>query len=168
MHGPSPTSNFWMGTVSPVPQVSAPAFLHHSFSIVFGFAILLHSCTSKFITTTAQLPFYKCKLHFITADIVISCELKYALRFTITTLHKFTFPASANYAYWRFYMVLMDNAEKAGICTLRWIPTLPDRFHPRKCPVGYIPRLMSNVNYCGFETPASTLIPTSGQSGFKA
>ena len=88
--------------------------------------------------------------------------------FSNNTLHRFTFPASANYAYWRFHMILMNNAEKAEICTLRWIPTLPDRFHPRRCPVGYMPRLMSNVNYCGFDAAASTLIPTSGQLGFKA
>ena len=43
------------------------------------FTPLFHSRTSKFTTTTAQLPFYNCKLHFTTAEIVISCTLKYAL-----------------------------------------------------------------------------------------
>src|SRR6218665_2568365 len=43
------------------------------------FTLLFHSCNSKFTTTTAQLPFYNCKLHFTTAEIVISCSLKYAL-----------------------------------------------------------------------------------------
>src|SRR6218665_816774 len=35
--------------------------------------------SSKFTTTTAQFSFYNCKLHFTTAQIVISCTLKYAL-----------------------------------------------------------------------------------------
>src|SRR6218665_2247495 len=43
------------------------------------FTLLFHSGTSKFTITTAQLPFYNCKLHFTTAEIVISCTLKYAL-----------------------------------------------------------------------------------------
>jgi len=43
------------------------------------FTPLFHSCSSKFTTTTAQFPFYDCKLHFTTAEIVISCTLKYAL-----------------------------------------------------------------------------------------
>src|SRR6218665_615881 len=46
------------------------------FSIIF-YAFPLSS--SKFTTTTAQFPFYNCKLHFTTAQIVISCTLKYAL-----------------------------------------------------------------------------------------
>ena len=46
------------------------------------FTPLFHSRTSKFTTTTAQLPFYNCKLHFTTAEIVISCTLKYALLLT--------------------------------------------------------------------------------------
>src|SRR6218665_2233685 len=37
----------------------------------------LHTDTSKL--TTAQFTFYNCKLHFTTAEIVISCTLKYAL-----------------------------------------------------------------------------------------
>ena len=40
---------------------------------------LFHSSSSKSTTTTAQFPFYNCKLHFTTAQIVISCTLKYAL-----------------------------------------------------------------------------------------
>ena len=47
------------------------------------FSTLFHCSSSKFTTTTAQLPFYKCKLHFTTAQIVISCTLKYALRHCI-------------------------------------------------------------------------------------
>ena len=35
--------------------------------------------TYKVTTTTAQFTFYNCKLHFITAEIVISFTLKYAL-----------------------------------------------------------------------------------------
>src|SRR6218665_956376 len=47
----------------------------------FGvFTPLFHCCTSKFTTTTAQLRFYNCKLRFTTAQIVISCTLKYALQ----------------------------------------------------------------------------------------
>src|SRR6218665_3603699 len=43
------------------------------------FSTLFHYSSSKFTTTTAQFPFYNCKLHFTTAQIVISCTLKYAL-----------------------------------------------------------------------------------------
>src|SRR6218665_3817217 len=51
-----------------------------------------------------------------------------------------------NYTYWRFHMTSTINAEKAGISMLQWILTLPDTFLPRKCLVGYVPRLLSNVN----------------------
>src|SRR6218665_2461291 len=47
------------------------------------FTPLFHSRTSKFTTTTAQLPFYNCKLHFTISEIVISCTLKYALMIRI-------------------------------------------------------------------------------------
>src|SRR6218665_2195636 len=43
------------------------------------FSTLSPCSSSKFTTTTAQFPFYNCKLHFTTAQIVISCTLKYAL-----------------------------------------------------------------------------------------
>src|SRR6218665_2232957 len=43
------------------------------------FATLFHCSSSKFTITTAQFPFYNCKLHFTTAEIGISCTLKYAL-----------------------------------------------------------------------------------------
>jgi len=43
------------------------------------FYTLFHCSSSKFTTTSAQFPFYYCKLHFTTAQIVISCTLKYAL-----------------------------------------------------------------------------------------
>src|SRR6218665_707038 len=43
------------------------------------FSTLFHCSSSKFTTTTAQFQFYSCKLHFTTAQIVISCMLKYAL-----------------------------------------------------------------------------------------
>src|SRR6218665_1004661 len=43
------------------------------------FSTFVHCSSSKFTTTTAQFPFYNCKLHFTTAQIVISCTLKYAL-----------------------------------------------------------------------------------------
>src|SRR6218665_2198273 len=42
-------------------------------------------------------------------------------RFTNYTLHKYSCPASANYVYWRFHMILMDNAEHAGIIMVQWI-----------------------------------------------
>src|SRR6218665_3194863 len=42
------------------------------------FTPLFHSHISKFTTTTAQLPYYNCKLHFTTAEIVISGTLIYA------------------------------------------------------------------------------------------
>ena len=58
-------------------------FLHHSFSkfhtFHHSFLRFFHCSSSKFTTTTAQFPFYNCKLHFTTAQIVISCTLKYAL-----------------------------------------------------------------------------------------
>jgi len=62
-----------------------PFFIIHStFSQHFSvFTPLFHSRTSKFTTTTAQFPFYNCKLHFRTAEIVISCTLKYALALSI-------------------------------------------------------------------------------------
>ena len=55
----------------------------------FGvFTPLLHCCTSEFTTTTAQLLFYNCKLPFTSAEIVISCTLKYALHVAYRhTLH---------------------------------------------------------------------------------
>ena len=54
--------------------------IHSTFSQHFSiFTPLFHTPTSKFTTTTAQLPFYNCKLHFITAEIIISRTLKYAL-----------------------------------------------------------------------------------------
>src|SRR6218665_960907 len=44
-----------------------PSFSQH-FSI---FTPLFHSRTSKFTTITTQFPFYNCKLHYTTAEIVI-------------------------------------------------------------------------------------------------
>ena|SRR6218665_672908 len=44
------------------------------------FSTLFHCSSSTFTTTTAQLPFNNCKLHFKTVQIVISCTLKYALQ----------------------------------------------------------------------------------------
>src|SRR6218665_3443529 len=85
---------------------------------------------------------------------------------TTNILHEYTFPGSANYAYWRFNMILTDNTEHAGILMVQWIPTLPDRFYPRKFHVGYIPRLLSNANYCEFAALASP--STLDQPGFKA
>src|SRR6218665_386550 len=41
------------------------------------FSTFFHCSSSKLTTTTAQFPFYNCKLHFTTAQIVISCTLKY-------------------------------------------------------------------------------------------
>src|SRR6218665_2222215 len=63
-------------------QLQKPTFLHHSFSKFRAFSAffstLFHCSSSKFTTTTAQFQFYNCKLHFTTAQIVISCTLKYA------------------------------------------------------------------------------------------
>ena len=50
---------------------------------------------------------------------------------------------------------MINPAENAGISMLRWIPTLPDIFLPRKYLVGYVPRFVSNANYSGFEAYAS-------------
>src|SRR6218665_1917540 len=76
-------------------------------------------------------------------------------------LHKFTFPASAKYEYWRFEIIYMNYTRQAGISMLRWIPTLSDIFLPRKCLVGYVPRLLSTTNYCAFEaiTSAGVTVP---------
>src|SRR6218665_2656329 len=53
------------------------------------FSTLFHCSSSKFTTTTAQFTFYNCKLHFTTAQIVISSTLKYALTWpTPLLLHK--------------------------------------------------------------------------------
>jgi len=66
---------------SPFPNFPFHAFhhtpIHHS--------TLFHcsSSSSKFTTTTAQFPSYNCKLNFTTAQIVISCTLKYALPLTV-------------------------------------------------------------------------------------
>src|SRR6218665_1984647 len=54
-------------------------FLH----FLLHFSTLFHCSCSKFTTATAQFPFYNCKFHFTTAQIVISCTLKYALPPTI-------------------------------------------------------------------------------------
>ena len=51
-------------------KISRFSVFHPSFTLFF---------TSKFTTTTAQFTVYNCKLHFTTAEIVISCTLKYAL-----------------------------------------------------------------------------------------
>src|SRR6218665_2228506 len=60
-------------------QLHKPTFcIVHSQNFTL-FSILFYCSSSKFTTTTAQLPFYNCKLHFTTAQIVISCTLKYAL-----------------------------------------------------------------------------------------
>jgi len=94
------------------------------------------------------------------------------------TLQKFTFPDSANYAYWRFQLIIINNAETAGISMLRWIPTLPDIFLPRKCLVGCVQRLVFNASYSGFEAYPSagptphreqpTKMVSAIQPGFKA
>src|SRR6218665_1944402 len=63
-------------------QLHKPTFrIIHSRNFTFSpfFSTLFHCSSSKFTTTTAQFPFYNCKLHFTTAQIVISCTLKYAL-----------------------------------------------------------------------------------------
>src|SRR6218665_1469978 len=42
-----------------------------------------HTYTVTTTTTTAQFTFYNCKLHFTTAEIVISYTLKYALLYQL-------------------------------------------------------------------------------------
>src|SRR6218665_50419 len=81
-------------------------------------------------------------------------------RFPNNTLHTFTFPASAKYAYWRFHMISMNHTDRAGMSLLQWIPTLRDRFNSTQCPLGYIPRLLSNVNYSGFEALGNGVLQT--------
>src|SRR6218665_719947 len=86
--------------ISLPPYFYHDAFMHHPMHLLDApghfivnskcsqhfsvFTPLFHSRTSKFTTTTAQLPFYNFKLHFTTAEIVISCTLKYALRYNNT------------------------------------------------------------------------------------
>ena len=55
------------------------SFSSHFSTFFLHFSTLFHCSCSKFTTTTAQFPFYNCKFHFSTAQIVISCTLKYAL-----------------------------------------------------------------------------------------
>ena len=81
------SSIFYISTIQNAAGTTAQAissdlcFIHSTFSLNFPvFTPLFHSRTSKSTTTTtAQLPFYNCELHFTTAEIVISCTLKYAL-----------------------------------------------------------------------------------------
>jgi len=59
----------------------------------------------------------------------------------------------------------MNYTRQAGISMLRWIPTLSDIFLPRKCLVGYVPKLLSTANYCGFEAIASGGVTVPGLLG---
>src|SRR6218665_307798 len=66
------------------------------------------SHTYKITTTTAQFTFYDCKLHFTTAEIVISYTLKYA-------------PASMNQndiiiAYASMSFTIMPSVDGNGLC----------------------------------------------------
>ena len=58
-------------------------------------------------------------------------------------------------------MITVNHTNRAGISLLQWISTFPDRFRSSKCPVGYIPRLMSHVNYCGFEASGNGVLQTA-------
>lgn len=75
--------------------------------------------------------------------------------FNAGILNKFTFAASAKYSYWRFFIISSFGSIDVGIGMLQWVPTLTDRY-PKKCHVGYIPRLTTNTNYRGFATGASS------------
>ena len=74
-------------------------FLHHSFSKCHPFSpcfsMLFHCSRSKLTTKTAQFTFYNCKPHFTTAQIVISCTLKYALLYA----------PPYSYSFYVFYVV---------------------------------------------------------------
>ena len=52
-------------------------FFHHSLNI-FLFSHLFSTLTLPKLQLQLQITFYNCKLHFTTAEIVISCTLKYA------------------------------------------------------------------------------------------
>jgi len=74
---------FYISTIQNAASTTAQAIssdlsfiIHWTFSQHFA---IFHFRTSKFTITTAQFPFYNCKLHFTAAEIVISCTLKYAL-----------------------------------------------------------------------------------------
>ncbi|EDO33835.1 predicted protein [Nematostella vectensis] len=75
--------------------------------------------------------------------------------FNAGVLNKFTFAASANYKYWRFFIISSVGSTDVGIGMLQWIPTLTDRYL-KKCHVGFVPRLTSNTNYRGFTPSASS------------
>jgi hypothetical protein len=75
--------------------------------------------------------------------------------FNAGVLNKFTFTASANYKYWRFFIITAVGAGDVGLGMFQWIPTLTDRYL-KKCHVGYVPRLTSNTNYRGFTASASS------------
>src|SRR6218665_1828484 len=71
-------------------------------------------------------------------------------------LNKFTPPPSGNYSYWRFHIISSGNLEEeAGIAMLQWIPTFSSN-QASKCHVGYVPRLTSNISFCGFDLKASS------------
>jgi len=54
------------------------------------FTPVFDPAADKVTTTTAQFTFYNCKFHFTTAEIVISCTLKYALLDLTTQLQSRT------------------------------------------------------------------------------
>jgi hypothetical protein len=75
-------------------------------------------------------------------------------------MNKFTFTASAKYAYWRFYIITSTGSTDVGVATLQWIPTSSERFL-KKNSSGYIPKLTSNTNYLGFTPSASSELNAS-------
>ena len=77
---------FWRpGTITAQPTF---CIIHSQNFAFFTISTLFHCSSSKFTTRTAQFPFYNCKLHFTTAQIVISCKLKYALVFGVNCQSK--------------------------------------------------------------------------------
>lgn len=64
-------------------------------------------------------------------------------------------------------MISTINMEKAGILMLQWIFTLPNTFLPRKYRVGYVPRLLFNVNYSGFEASRDGILDACNPTAFK-
>jgi|SRR6218665_2026633 len=72
-------------------------------------------------------------------------------------LNKYTFPPSGNYTHWRFHIMLSSTNfdVEAGVALLQWIPTFTCS-QTRKCHVGYVPRLMYDTSFCGFDLKVSS------------
>jgi len=90
------------------------------------FSTLFHCSSSKFTTTTAQFPFCNCKLHFTTAQIVISCKIKYALvrsrlhRWSgmhgIDSWHQIDFVEMLHYVWQVTSILLVSSLFSLSVC----------------------------------------------------